>query len=358
MDKSRFEKFLLAGELALERQNADGSMPTGKNGPHNHNMTPARNTGHFAIFFLYLYTITSDEKWKLAGRKSLNYLLTLRPLGGSFWHRKEKFKTSYNGLIGQAWSIEALIYGYSVLSEKIYLESCKNLINIHEFDSKECLWHEADLDGATRSLGATLNQQIWFTAMVSKILHNEPGKQLLCEQFLSNIEKHMRIYRGGLLFLSTYKTRIPCTHKIIKFFLDSLKERREIEVGYHVFTITGLTILYEQFPNHEFFKSHKFKKILNYCYSRTFFNELLNYPRYGFEYNVVGFELAYVYSVFHDQLNDDAKLIAKKCFDKQLEFYSCISEGLLACNSFDIETLAARIYEIYRIKESFFEMQL
>ena len=354
MNKMDLDFFINAGYIALKNQKEDGSMPCGKNGPHDHNMTSARNTGHFSILFLFLYQKTSDTIWKISAQKALNHLMTLRPLDGSFWHRKHQFKSSYNGLIGQAWSLEALIAGYFVLGDKKYLDCAKKVINLHKFDEKQSLWYEVDLDGSLRPINMTLNQQIWFTAMAAKVCYDDPLVKKRIKQFVSNIKYNMKQRKNGLLYTQIYKKNIPIKSKIAQkiWKLINPENREEIDVGYHAFTLTGLAMLYELLPENEFFKGDKFIEILNYCFSNEYL-AAFEKSKYGYEYNVIGFELPYIWSVFHHILNRNALENSIKIYKKQLEYYSSETDGLLACNSFDTETLAARIYEVYRINDSF-----
>lgn len=357
MDEILLDIYIKAGYLALKKQKTDGSLPCGKNGPHNHNMTTARNTGHFSILFLFLYQQTSNPIWKIAAQKAISHLMTLRPLEGSFWHRKHPFKPSYNGLIGQAWSLEALIVGYNILKDEKYLECAKNLIDSYKFDHKEFLWYEVDLDGSLRPINMTLNQQIWFTAMVAKICNdNLCIKNNVCE-FLSHIEQHMKCRSNGLVYTRIYLKNRSYSQKLAKKILNIIhyENRNEIDTGYHVFTLTGLAILYETIPEHHYFQSKQFRKILTFSFSDKYLKAFKK-SKFGYEYNVIGFELPYVWTIFRQFLNENALAKSIEVYNEQLKHYSSETNGLLACNSFDTETLAARIYEVYRINNPFWEV--
>lgn len=353
-DKKHLNPFICAGNSALKNQSTDGSMPSGKNGPHRHNMTPARNNGHFAVLFLYLYTQTSNPIWETAARKALDHLMTLRPLNGSFWHRQQDFKSSYNGLIGQSWSLESLIYGYFVLQDEKYIECAREVIELHKFDYSECLWYEVDLDGSLRPLNMTLNQQIWFTAIVASVFFDEASKIECVNLFLSHINSHIKHHRSGLLYTEVYLKEISvlkkAARKLWKFAQGN--SRNEIDTGYHAFTLTGLAMLYEIIPDHNFFQSRKFKKILSYCFSSEYIKASAK-SKYGYEYNVTGFEMPYIWSVFKHFLDEKSLKTSIEAYKKQLQYYSLESRQDLLSDSCDIETLDARIYEIYRIDDSF-----
>ena len=97
-------------ETGLQSQSSDGSMIPGRNGPYNDIETPVRNTSHWAITFVKAFQLTSEEKFKKAALACTEYLSgqKARPYGKTFWHRKSDSKDECNGLIGQAWSIEAI----------------------------------------------------------------------------------------------------------------------------------------------------------------------------------------------------------------------------------------------------------
>jgi len=355
MNKKIQNIIIKAGNLALQRQESDGSMPSGRNGPHNHNMTPARNTGHFSILFSYLYILTNDEKWREASIKCLKKLLKLRPLDGSFWHRNEDFKPSYNGLIGQAWSIEALTYSSKIFNDDKYLKEAKEVIKLHKFDSNLGLWHDLDLDGSARVINMTLNQQIWFMAMALKACPNNDHIIKFSNNFLNKIGNYIKIRRNGLLFTAIYvnnKNRLKVMYKSFLRIANS-RRRMNIDYGYHLFTLVGLAELYEMLPNHKFFKSKKFVKILKFCFSNKYKDNITK-SEYGYPYNVPGFEIVYVYFVFKNMLPKNKISVVNEVFKHQISnHFNKENLGLLANNSLDIETLAARIYEIYRIKEDF-----
>ncbi len=355
MDKEIFDLLVRAGELALKRQNQDGSMPSGKNGPHNHNMTPARNTGHCSILFTYLFKLTKKKKWKKASIKCIEKLLQLRPLNGSFHHRNEHYKCGYNGLIGQAWSIEALIYSAKILGERKYLIEAKKVLKLHKFNDGLSLWHELDLHGYARGISMTLNQQIWFMAVALKSFKRNNKMISYANSFLNNIGKYLRTRNNGLLYTAIYADNKHILKTFYKEFskLYSQKKRERLDYGYHSFVLVGLGELFEMIPSHNFFKSKKFIRILKFCFSSKFKNNVIK-SKFGYGYNVTGLEVAYIYSVFKNFLSKNEFKVAHEMFEYQIKnHFSEINKGLLANNSQDIETLAVRLYEVYRIKNSF-----
>ena len=97
-----------------------GHASAGHNGPHGHPDTPVRNTAHFVIIYMYLYKKYRDTKYLNISQKFVAYLCSKQKesksgaiqcmYGGSF--------DNINGLIGQAWVIESLLYYYEIIQDK------------------------------------------------------------------------------------------------------------------------------------------------------------------------------------------------------------------------------------------------
>ena len=47
-------------QIALTRQQGDGSMPAGHNGPYFEPEYPIRNTAHWCLTFLHCFRVTDD----------------------------------------------------------------------------------------------------------------------------------------------------------------------------------------------------------------------------------------------------------------------------------------------------------
>ena len=48
-------------DVGLKLQHELGNMPSGKNGPHKHEMTPVRNTSHWLVTFSAAYYLTKNQ---------------------------------------------------------------------------------------------------------------------------------------------------------------------------------------------------------------------------------------------------------------------------------------------------------
>ena len=344
-------------DYGMSLQLTEGEMPPGRNGPHGHNMTGARTTAHWAILFAFAYEITGDVHYRYCASAAYDALIStkFRPLGGAFWHRKENYRSSYNGLIGQAWTLESLHYGYHALGREDLFNIGKELVMIHPFSEETGLWNEIDLDGCTRGIGMTLNQQIWFAAMASRFLDVKDKKPIL---FLDSLADRSMFRRSGL-FYTAIVGHCRRKHPFVRMrrwlrdgpFVDS---RRQIDNGYHLFTMVGLAMLYERFPTHSYFASNEFSRVLAYTFSSDYAEALKQSP-FGYQYNVPGFEYPYVYTVFADRVPKVFFNTAVSSTLYQFANHMNPSSQLLNKASVDPATLLARSYEVHRIPPEYWE---
>ena len=99
-------------------------LKPGCNGPYNDFETPVRNYGHWLITFSKCYEINQDKKFLNKVKEFAEYLISndSRPSGYAFHHRNSPNWDKCNGLIGQAWTFEALACASSVLNNTKYAE--------------------------------------------------------------------------------------------------------------------------------------------------------------------------------------------------------------------------------------------
>lgn len=330
-----------------------GAMPAGRNGPHNHNMTGARETAHWAILFAYCSEVLGASQYRDNAVRAYDALTSklFVPIGGAYWHRKEDGKSSYNGLIGQAWTLESLYYGFRVLKNADLLEAGLSLIRKHIFDEMLGLWFEVDLDGSRRQIGGTLNQQIWFTAMAVKFTNelNSIGNRFLDRLTANSMIRKNGLFYTGIRYRSMLHALYSEASKIRRHGIFS-DPRFSIDCGYHLFTLLGLSFLYENFPQHSYFSSLQFERALNYAFTDQYATALAE-ADFGYQYNVPGLEYPFVYAIFGHRLQDGSFDIVSHAFRKQFLKHLDMNKLIINQNSVDPITLTARTYEIYRIPE-------
>lgn len=342
---------LSTAAFAASRQLENGAMPGGRNGPHQHFMTGARETAHWAIFFAYCSEVLGVTQYRENAIRAYDALTSklFLPLGGAYWHRKEDGKSSYNGLIGQAWTLESLYYGYRVLKKMDLHDAGVSLIRNYTFDHSLGLWYEADLDGSRRAICGTLNQQIWFMAWVVMFSQESEGNGI---RFLDCLEGNSTIRKCGLFYTGIHHKsalrRIYARASQIRRSGLSADPRFDIDCGYHLFTLLGLAFLYGKFPGHHYFSSSQFENALNYAFTKQYEIALLK-SEFGYQYNVPGLEYPFLFSVFGDRLPEGSFKSVLCAFRHQLLAHLNTECFLLNQNSVDPLTLMARTYEFYRI---------
>lgn len=329
-------------------QRDDGSFQSGENGPHAHYVTPVRNTAHYAIAYGYLYSLTGDARWKVIAMKARDYLhsTAARPLNGAFWCRRQDYKSSSNGLIGQAWCIESLLYIGELFDDRQSIDLAFEVYSQHKFCQELGLWHLLELDGTSGYIEITLNQQIWFASMGSILskYHKDCLKntKTFMDKLDQKVMKFSNCYHQQIILPNNSVKR--CIQNLLKLKYFFSNEANLKNNGYHIFTLCGLARIYQKLPDHRFYKTSDFNKKLNYAFDKQYLMLSLQNPYFLF-YNVPGLELKFVKDQFKKQLENCCMDYFREIRDKQLEVFNSIDTLDL---KHDSNTLRARIYEIYR----------
>jgi len=338
---------------ALTFPKKDGSMPPGYNGPHHHPETPIRNTCHWLITFLKVYEITNDKKFLKASEKCINYILKEKSkYKYNLPHRNIEGKDQCNGLIGPAWTMEALIIASKQLNRKDLSDLASEICLLHKFDENKGLWHRTEVDGKDLNIDWTFNHQLWFAAigsMLDKEQYSEVHRQV--QIFIDKLNKNFSTYKNGLIWHKV--ALVPFSIKGLKAILSSIKiitikKKRDIyrAIGYHQFNLYAFGILKEHYPNISFWNSEKIKKALTFLKTEEF-EKGLEDNKYGFDYNVAGIEVAYVLQ----QFEEDSKDLQKYWLKEQLKRNYDFKNNMLSKNTEDGLTLAARLYEATRLRD-------
>ena len=355
-----------------------GYIAPGHNGPYNDEETPVRNTAHWLSIFSYLYSETQEKKYYNAVIKCAKYLTSnnARPANATFYCRKNKNKDFSNGLIGQAWIIEALVEAFKILGEKKYLDLASEVFLLHPFDESKGLWKIVNVDGSIRNFDMTFNHQLYFSASGSSVYNltkNQRIKEMI-DVFFGKLKYNLGIHRDGLIkhsiiFGETINDRIKKLGKIIKLVLFDVVKRKNMiykEIGYQMFNVYAFAILYDNGIGIDFFNGEKFSRILKYTFSDEIFEKLkinnnksditnipiidnnINVNRYGFAYNAPGFELPYIYVIFKDRIDNFNKINIDRIINAQIRLtYDC-NKKMFSNNTEDERILTSRIYELVR----------
>ncbi|OGC95444.1 hypothetical protein A3H89_05200 [Candidatus Amesbacteria bacterium RIFCSPLOWO2_02_FULL_48_11] len=331
-----------------------GRIPAGTNGPYHDVETSVRNSSHWLITFSRVYKSTGRKKYQAAAKILADYLASpdVRPKGFTFACRTTPHKDKCNGLIGQAWAIEALCYSGRFLKKLQPSELARQVFRFHKFVPKYGLWHRREITGSDLSLDPTFNHHLWFAAAGSLL-----GDQIIREQvscFLDHLDQNLTVLDNGLIFhpitrllprpIISLQPKDPPSHsQVDKFIIKS--------IGYHAYNLYAMALLYQKFPRHSFWKSAKFSRALAYSRSTRFVNDLKNNP-YAYPYNPVGFEMPLVITTFYHGSGYSKSRLSQDWLNLQIQ--KCYRQGspILDRNTADPITLSARIYELLRSGET------
>ncbi|NVJ86748.1 MAG: agl cluster protein AglQ [Algoriphagus sp.] len=349
------EVLFKSASAALSRQFLDGSMPAGHNGPYRDPETPVRNTSHWLISYLKSYELTGENKFKEAAEKSLSYLMSekARPMKATFWHRKNPKKDFSNGLMGQAWTIEALEYAFRFFGDDAILRLAVDVFRLHPYKSAHKAWETVNVDGSIKGFDPTFNHQLWFAAVggvLSKHGDQEIRTQVL--DFINGLSDSMKTYSNGVIkHHPTGYQSVGKKEKLWAHYRHFRIPRKQKEytylksIGYHGFNLYALGLIHNEFPELSFFETSLFKSMIAVIDSEEFKSKI-SYSPYSYDYNPPGFELAFALQKFGDR--SKAELFLKEDFKRS---YSEEKSQWGLKNPIDPETAAARVYELYQLSK-------
>lgn len=340
----------------LLQQKKDGSFPKGVNGPWKTTTTPLRTTAHWSIFFFHAYKKFSIPSYLKAAEKGISYI-----------HAKTNYSkgeiqpykclqssdpvTQVNGLIGQAWVLEALIEDVKSRNNKVSRTILEQFAKKAKLDLHYNLWIVLDFNGNNSKIHSTLNHQVWFNLMLFRIANLLQDKQLKtrCSKAAEAIIRFTRIKEN----LPAMKIKVSFSNILIhplryipnvtkNFF--NLKQEGILRQGYATFTILGmlLTIPYVNLTTKN--------RILNIA--RNGYQQLhelhekkiIQNNAFCYGYNVFGIEMQAIQQLL-TQNNCTRDLTSENWMKLQLELNYNNNKNLLCENTVDPETLQARIYE-------------
>ncbi|MEE9613404.1 MAG: agl cluster protein AglQ [Thermodesulfobacteriota bacterium] len=344
-----------SASAALDIQREDGSFPPGHNGPYHDSETPVRNTAHWLVTLLKAHELSGGDAFVGSARRAAEYLASpeARPMGATFHCRTNPEMDSCNGLVGQAWVIEALAAAGSRLGERGYSELAEEVFLLHPFNEGRGLWTVVNMDGSKANAIKAFNQHLWLAAAASLI----DGKkdELIKERvnrFMDLLPENLSLRRSGRIVHNMESGRQERKYLYRRLFRTGPEKPRPIgrgkETGYHAFNLYAFAILKEYLPDHPFWSSKKFARALGFV-NRTEFIDRLEGDEYGFGYNPVGFEVACAAQVFPSFFASERG--ASWWVNEQLRRCYYPGEKMMSRTGADGLTLAARLYECTRLED-------
>jgi len=372
------EFIISVAQKGLLLQDEKGSMPSGHNGPYLVNETPVRNTSHWLILFAKAYKITNKEIFKDCVEKAANYLTNKNawPNNASFLHIKDASKDKSNGVIGAAWTIEALYEASCILDDKKYSDIAEVVLLKHEFIEKLGVWKRLSINGETGRIDQTFNHQLWLAACSSLLLNTNSKKKSEIkrnlELFLSKIPENIFIYSSGLIHhpivrKMDVRSRLNEILKLIVEGIESLtrlnksSKRNKIQyltniywksIGYHSFNTYAFALLKTNTQDSLFWQSKLIENITNFLLSSEYKKSLDIENYYGFPYNPPGFEIPYSIEVLSAIQASELVAISNFWVSEQIKRHFNWSTMLMDIDTKDVNTNTARIYELCRVSDS------
>ena len=199
-----YDILIQSATAALSLQDSEqGFMPAGHNGAYHDPETPVRNTAHWLITFLKAYEISGEAKFLDGAKQTISYLCSpeIRPMGATFWHRKNPSKDFCNGLMGQAWTIEALPVAAEKLAMPELFTLAEQVFLLHPIDQVSGGWQRVGVDGSHLAVDYTFNHQLWFAAsggLLAKASQSQAVNQKV-QQFLDSLLSLFEVYPCGLI---------------------------------------------------------------------------------------------------------------------------------------------------------------
>ena len=337
-------------DLYIEKQKSDGSFPAGNNGPHGDEETPVRNTAHWLYTLCWLVERGFSE-YRNPANYAANYLLSkqARPMNAAFWCRKNPNKDFSNGLIGQAWVIEALIYASQVLNRYELNMLALDVHQMHKWDDDRKGWHLLNVDGSYGPVHVTFNQQLWFAAVGIGIKDYPLGVEL-AREYLDIVRNNLDLYSDGVIYhdcRSSMKYKIK--DGVRKYLRDKVNYlyaqrnrslQRERSVGYHAFNLVALRYLKCKNEDHEFWGSEKYQKVKQVYKNDSYIKEL-DKNRYSYAYNPVAYEYGY-FAGGRDSEFDPL-------FKEQSKVIAIDNDEFVISDSYDHSVTISRVYELCRM---------
>ena len=345
---------LLARSAAagLRLQRPDGSLPEGRNGPYADPETPVRNTAHWLVLFATAQWRSGEPRLREAALRAAAYLAgsEARPAGAAFLCRRRAGKDACNGLIGQAWAIEALAEAAVCLDAEPLAKLAETVFLLHPFDAQVGLWRRVEVDAAVLGPDFTLNHQLWFAAagsILAPLAAAEVG--LRVRSFLDALPRSLALHRDGAVRhpvapAAAWRSDPRIGFRLVRERVRLRAPLREKAVGYHAFNLHALAILRTRMPDHSFWAGGRFERLWRYAGSESFRAAVAD-NRYAWPYNPTGLEMAWALEAFAP----GSRVEQERWVAEQLRRHFDARTGLLSRATPDPATLAARLYEAARL---------
>lgn len=335
--------------VLLEKLSATKPIISGHNGPYRDRETEIRGLAHSIAFLSNMDFSNGDRVHENQVADLLDKLLNSENRIGEiiFKQRQKPGKDEVNGVIGIAWVIEGLCCAYRTYGNKKAEAFLRIVEGGLHFNNARGLWTRPVPKDSPyfKTIDETFNHQLWLAyALVFKsVVLSEPVSDNV-KRFFTMMDKSFNVYPSGLIIHAIhYSNGLKGKFKrLLKsgrdWFRINLRgqTKKYKESGYHLFNMFAFARVADLGFVSLFDHSTKFRKALKYCGSKDLLNRLnenkdtqdfyrlnpssgLPFNRYGFPYNVAGFEFLYVQKVFDFPVDTETK---ESYLDAQLSCYA------------------------------------
>jgi len=225
-------------------------MPAGHNGPWCVPETPARASAHWAITFAHAWELDGRPAFRDAALRAAESVVRCRTKSGVFHCLHGKRPA--NGLIGQAWVVEALVEVGARLGRPDLLAIALQAVHLHPFDAALGLWQRLDLAARPRGIERTANQQIWWAAIAARVARATADDELAARAalFVERLPAHLAC--AGPLVLHFVRTR-PSDRLLLAVLRRAPRivpgrDLQRLSRGYASFLLAGLALLRRESP--------------------------------------------------------------------------------------------------------------
>lgn len=365
--------FLGSVEQFRQLHEKTGQVEAGNNGPHGHRETALRNTTHWIISLSKAYGLTQDKKYFDKALELGTTLMTgeFRPYGYSFHARDETNVDTCNGLIGQAWTFEALAELTRLTGDTHYQDLGIEVANQHRFHKGFSLWHSLDIDGTVLNIDNVFNHQLWFCAAAAEVNQGKsPALSLKISEFMGALDKNLTTSEDGLIdhhikrVLKSPGVRLQglwkhvrngsLYHRLFKQNnqgASASSSKAEREIGYQCFNTHAFAMM-KQALGRSCKLPEKVDKAVGYLLYDDY-RQLIEGNKYGFPYNLPGLEVPYSILVLSDLDSQQAVKTSEYWINRQIALSYDPESKMMSRNCPDTATQSARIYEAARLPDWF-----
>jgi hypothetical protein len=183
---------------AISAQSAAGSLSPGRNGGYGDPETPVRCTAHALVALCHAYRETQDQAFKAAAERALSYLLAVFDSSpGCIIVRHAANKDHANGVLGQAFVIEAFHEAWRTLDRQEPRDAAIALLSRHVFDENSACWRRVTPLGESITPDVTFNHQLYFAATAAMFRRESPAVERDLQRFLDGWNRTLGVRSDG-----------------------------------------------------------------------------------------------------------------------------------------------------------------